>query len=110
MAEHKNDCKKRNPKSGLAVHNMEEGHSFNFDKTAVLERIEDPETRIIAEVFHIKKMGEKQTVNLQRECGNFNSTYNGLLARLPARSNTRMGRRPNTNDDEANDETGDVGR
>ncbi|XP_062710961.1 uncharacterized protein LOC134288993 [Aedes albopictus] len=110
MAEHKNDCKKRNPKSGLAVHNMEEGHSFDFEKTAVLERIEDPETRIIAEVFHIKKMGEKQTVNLQRECGNFNSTYNGLLTRLPARSNTRMRRRPNTNDDEANDETGDVER
>lgn len=82
MAEHQSDCRRRNPKSGLAVHTMEEGHVFNFAKTKILERIQDRETRSIAEVFQIKKRGEERTVNLQRECGNFNSVYNGLLAQL----------------------------
>lgn len=82
VAEHQNDCRKRNPKSGLAVHMMEEGHVFDFNKTRILDRIQDQATRCIAEVFHIKKRGEAHTVNLQRECGNFNSTYNGLLAQL----------------------------
>lgn len=82
VAEHKNDCRGRNPKSGLAVHKMEEGHIFNFDQVKILDRIQDQATRNIAEVFHIKKRGEDLTVNLQRECGNFNSAYNGLLAQL----------------------------
>lgn len=96
IAEHKNDSKKRVPKSGLAVHTIEEGHVFDFDSTTILERIEHPDTRMIAEVFHIKKLGEQQTVNLQRECGNFNTTYNGLLARL--RGETRARTRERTND------------
>lgn len=100
IAEHKNDSKKRNPKSGLAVHTIEEGHVFDFEKTTVLERIENPETRMIAEVFHIKKQGERETVNLQRECGNFNSTYNGLLARLRGEPHTRTTERGNIDENE----------
>ncbi|XP_062713296.1 uncharacterized protein LOC134290239 [Aedes albopictus] len=107
MAEHRNDCRNRNPKSGLAVHTIEEGHVFNFEKTTVLERIEHPEVRMIAEVFHIKKQGDQQTVNLQRECGNFNSTYNGLLARLReeprTRTQTRTAQNTNSTDNETNE-------
>ncbi|XP_055522676.1 uncharacterized protein LOC129716860 [Wyeomyia smithii] len=98
IAEHKNDCRNKNPKSGLATHTIEEGHVFDFDNTAFLERIDDPATRMIAEVFHIKKEGEMRTVNLQRECGNFNTTYNGLLARLRREPKTRT--RTNATDDE----------
>ncbi|XP_062708649.1 uncharacterized protein LOC134288292 [Aedes albopictus] len=106
-AEHRNDCRNRNPKSGLAVHTIEEGHVFNFEKTTVLERIEHPEVRMIAEVFHIKKQGDQQTVNLQRECSNFNSTYNGLLARLReeprTRTQTRTAQNTNSTDNETNE-------
>lgn len=103
LAEHKSDSKRRNPKSGLAVHTIEERHAFNFGKTTILERIELPDIRMIAEVFHIKKQGEQQTVNLQRECGNFNTTYNGLLARLRGEPRSRTRGRANITDDETNE-------
>ncbi|XP_062556934.1 uncharacterized protein LOC134221765 [Armigeres subalbatus] len=69
IAEHRNDF-------------MEEGHVFDFNKTKILNRIQDQASRTIAEVFQIKKQGDAHTVNLQRECGIFDTTYNGLLAEL----------------------------
>lgn len=32
IAEHRNDCRKRNPKSGLAVRTIEKEHVFGFEK------------------------------------------------------------------------------
>ncbi|XP_053698993.1 uncharacterized protein LOC128745963 [Sabethes cyaneus] len=82
IAEHKNDAKKKEAKSGLAQHTIQSGHIFDFDNTRILERVENQESRETAEMFHIKILGEEKTVNLQRECGTFNAMYNGLVTKL----------------------------
>ncbi|XP_053691042.1 uncharacterized protein LOC128739573 [Sabethes cyaneus] len=89
VAEHKNDAKKGEAKSGLSQHTVEEGHLFDFAKTRVLERIENQETRTTAEMFHIKILGDSKTVNLQRECGTFNAAYNGLVLKLRQSNNNK---------------------
>ncbi|XP_058840132.1 uncharacterized protein LOC131695616 [Topomyia yanbarensis] len=82
VAEHKNDAKKKDARTGLAQHTLQEGHIFDFDNTRILERIENQESRLTAEMFHIKILGEEKTVNLQRECGTFCTTYDGLVTKL----------------------------
>ncbi|XP_053699154.1 uncharacterized protein LOC128746132 [Sabethes cyaneus] len=82
IAEHKNDTKKKDARTGLAQHTIHDGHLFKFDDTRIVARIDDQETRLTAEVFHIKVLGEDRTVNLQRECGNFNTAYDGLIPKL----------------------------
>ena len=82
VAEHRNDAKKGETKSGLSQHTVQEGHIFDYNKTRILARIENQESRTTAEMFHIKIVGENRTVNLQRECGAFNATYNGLITKL----------------------------
>ena len=82
VAEHKNDAKKGEAKSGLSHHTLQEGHVFDFASTRILEKIEHQESRETAEMFHIKILGEGNTVNLQRECGTFNASYNGLVSKL----------------------------
>ncbi|XP_053686394.1 uncharacterized protein LOC128735938 [Sabethes cyaneus] len=82
IAEHKNDAKKSEARTGLALHTIQEGHIFDFEKTRILEKIENKDTRLTAEMFHSKMRGQERTVNLQRECGNFNDTYNGLMTKL----------------------------
>ena len=82
LTEHKNDTKKKDARTGLSLHTQVEGHKFDFNNTKILERIDSKETRLTAEMFHIKVCGEENTVNLQRECGVFNNTYNGLISKL----------------------------
>ncbi|XP_058817913.1 uncharacterized protein LOC131681226 [Topomyia yanbarensis] len=82
VAEHKNDAKKKDARTGLAQHTLQEGHIFDFDNTRILERIENQESRLTAEMFHIKILSEEKTVNLQRECGTFCTTYDGLVTKL----------------------------
>ena len=82
LTEHKNDTKKREARTGLSLHTQTEGHMFDFNNTKILERIENKESRVTAEMFHIKVRGEENVVNLQRECGVFNNTYNGLISKL----------------------------
>ncbi|XP_062541137.1 uncharacterized protein LOC134209171 [Armigeres subalbatus] len=74
--------RKREAKTGLAQHYMTEGHNFDFGNTEILERIENQESTIIAEAFHIKMMGNDATVNLQRECGGIDSAYNTLVCKI----------------------------
>ena len=92
LTEHKNDTKKKDARTGLAQHTLQEGHIFDFDKTRIVEKIDDQETRLVAEVFHIKVLGEENTVNLQRECGNFDTAYDGLVLKL--RKNIRKPTHP----------------
>uniref|UniRef100_A0A8D8CZL4 (northern house mosquito) hypothetical protein n=1 Tax=Culex pipiens TaxID=7175 RepID=A0A8D8CZL4_CULPI len=82
MAEHKRDIRNNDPKSGLSQHALQAGHLFNFDKIKILERIDDQACRKIAEMFHVKLAGEEKTVNLQRECGAFNSVYNSVVVKI----------------------------
>lgn len=82
MAEHKRDVRNNDPKSGLSQHALQAGHLFNFDKIKILERIDDQACRKIAEMFHVKLAGEEKTVNLQRECGAFNSVYNSVVVKI----------------------------
>ncbi|XP_055551247.1 uncharacterized protein LOC129733746, partial [Wyeomyia smithii] len=76
--EHKNDIRKKEAKTGLVQHHLDHGHNFDFDNTKILERIENQESRTIAEAFHIRRVGDERTVNMQRECGGMDSAYNGL--------------------------------
>lgn len=90
--EHRNNMRKKEAKTGLTQHHLEEGHNFNFDKTEILERIENQASRTIAEAFHIKLLGDDRVVNMQRECGGIDSTYNGLVGKirsLPTHTQTR---------------------
>lgn len=90
--EHKTNVRKKEAKTGLVQHHIDEGHNFNFDATEILERIENQESRTIAEAFHIKLLGSDTTVNMQRECGGIDSAYNGLVGKirsLPIRTQTR---------------------
>lgn len=80
--EHRSNIRKKEAKTGLTQHHMEEGHNFDFEKTDILERIENQETRTIAEAFHIKLIGDDRTVNMQRECGGIDSAYNGLVGKI----------------------------
>ena len=82
LSEHKNDTKKKDARTGLSLHTQVEGHIFDFNNTKILEHIDNKETRLTAEMFHIKVCGEEKTVNLQRECGVMNNTYNGLISKL----------------------------
>ncbi|XP_062541047.1 uncharacterized protein LOC134209084 [Armigeres subalbatus] len=53
------------------------------------------ESRLIAEAFHIKLMGNDVTVNLQRECGGIDSAYNALVCKIRSlnrRTSTRQRR------------------
>ena len=81
IAEHKNDAKKKDARTGLSQHTLQDGHIFAFDQAQILERIQDQESRATAEMFHIK-IAEANVVNLQRERGTFNAAYNGLAAKL----------------------------
>ncbi|XP_062715221.1 uncharacterized protein LOC134291471 [Aedes albopictus] len=67
--EHRTNIRKKEAKTGLTQHHIDEGHNFNFNKTEILEKIENQASRTIAEAFHIKLLGEARTVNMQRECG-----------------------------------------
>lgn len=93
--EHKNDVKRKDNRTGLTQHTLCDGHIFNFDETRIVERIADQESRITAETFHIKLAGENNTVNLQRECGMFNTNYNALVVKLRQVTNDDKQRRGN---------------
>lgn len=82
IAEHRNDSRKADARTGLSQHAIQQGHRFDFERTKILERIEHQEKRTTAEMFHIKVCGEEKTVNLQRECGTFVTSYNGLVGKL----------------------------
>ena len=88
MSEHKRDVRNNDPKSGLSQHSLQFGHLFNFEKTKILERIDDQACRKVAEMFHVKLAGEDRTVNLQRECGAFNSIYNSAIVKIREVTNT----------------------
>ncbi|XP_055527260.1 uncharacterized protein LOC129719869 [Wyeomyia smithii] len=90
IGEHKNDIKRKDNRTGLTQHTLGDGHVFDFEKVTILERIVDQESRITAETFHIKLVGERNAVNLQRECGTFNTNYNALVVKL--RQGTNSGR------------------
>ncbi|XP_055523233.1 uncharacterized protein LOC129717381 [Wyeomyia smithii] len=77
-------------RTGLTQHTLGDGHVFDFEKVTILERIVDQESRITAETFHIKLVGERNAVNLQRECGTFNTNYSALVVKL--RQGTNSGR------------------
>lgn len=92
LNEHRNNIRKKEAKTGLGQHHIEEGHDFDFQKTEILERIDNQESRTIAEAFHIKLLGNNTTVNLQRECGGIDAAYNGLVCKirtLPKRTQPR---------------------
>ncbi|XP_062703746.1 uncharacterized protein LOC134286186 [Aedes albopictus] len=93
--EHKNDVKRKDNRTGLTHHTLCDGHVFNFDETKIIERIADQESRVVAETFHIKLAGEANTVNLQRECGLFNTNYNALVFKLRQVTNNDRRRRGN---------------
>ncbi|XP_058819272.1 uncharacterized protein LOC131682082 [Topomyia yanbarensis] len=95
VAEHKNDAKKNDARTGLSQHTLQVGHIFDFANTQILERIENQESRTTAEMFHIKMLGEDKTVNLQRECGTFCTTYDGLVTKLRQCVNNDESRQPN---------------
>ncbi|XP_062709768.1 uncharacterized protein LOC134288566 [Aedes albopictus] len=96
--EHRTNIRKKEAKTGLTQHHIDEGHNFNFNKTEILEKIENQASRTIAEAFHIKLLGEARTVNMQRECGGIDSAYNGLVCKL--RSRTTRTHQQQTNDPE----------
>ncbi|XP_055527274.1 uncharacterized protein LOC129719884 [Wyeomyia smithii] len=77
--DHKNDIRKKEAKTGIVQHHLDHGHNFDFDNTKILGRIEKQESRTIAEAFHIRRVGDERTVNMQRECGGMDSAYNGLV-------------------------------
>ncbi|XP_062539001.1 uncharacterized protein LOC134207295 [Armigeres subalbatus] len=93
ISEHKNDVKRKDNRTGLTQHTLFDGHNFNFDKTKIIERIDDQESRMTAETFHIKLAGEHNTVNFQRECGMFNTDYNALVVKLRDLTNDERRRR-----------------
>lgn len=99
ISEHKNDVKRKDNRTGLTHHTLFDGHIFDFDNTKIVERIADQESRIVAETFHIKLAGEHNTVNLQRECGSFDTSYNALVVKLRQVTNSK--RRPSENDMES---------
>ncbi|XP_058449139.1 uncharacterized protein LOC131429108 [Malaya genurostris] len=101
VAEHKNDTRKKDARTGLSQHTQQEGHIFDFANTRILERIENQESRVTAEMFHIKILGEERTVNLQRECGTFCTTYNGLMAKFRQYWNSKDDRRSEAYDNPA---------
>ena len=80
--EHQNNIRKKEAKTGLTQHHLEEGHNFDFANTEILERIDNQASRTIAEAFHIKLLGDDRTVNMQRECGGIDSAYNGLVGKI----------------------------
>lgn len=82
ISEHKNDVKRKDNRTGLTQHTLYDGHVFNFNETKIIERIANQESRLAAEAFHIKLVGENNTVNLQRECGTFNNSYNSVVVKL----------------------------
>lgn len=88
LNEHRSNIRKKEAKTGLTQHHLDEGHNFNFDNTGILERIDNQETRTVAEAFHIKLLGDQRTVNMQRECGGIDSAYNGLVCKMQALTNT----------------------
>lgn len=95
LREHKNDVRRNDNRTGLTQHTSCDGHVFNFDETKILERIADQESRITAETFHIKLAGEHNTVNLQRECGLFNTSYNALVLKMRKATTENTRRRGN---------------
>ncbi|XP_038111571.1 uncharacterized protein LOC119767316 [Culex quinquefasciatus] len=98
MAEHKRDVRNNDPKSGLSQHSLQAGHLFNFDKSKILERIDDQACRKIAEMFHVKLAGEENTVNLQRECEAFSSVYNSVVVNYSQRTETTTTRHTEPDD------------
>ncbi|XP_058448888.1 uncharacterized protein LOC131428848 [Malaya genurostris] len=98
VAEHKNDTKKKDARTGLSQHTQQEGHLFDFANTRILERIDNQKSRLTAEMFHIKILGEDRTVNLQRECGTFCTTYDGLVSKLRQYWSSKACGRSRTND------------
>ncbi|XP_058816886.1 uncharacterized protein LOC131680184 [Topomyia yanbarensis] len=81
IAQHKNSIRTSTSITGLTQHARECGHQFDFNRTRVLERINNDSNRLTAEVLHIK-LREERAVNLQRDAASFSSTYNGLLNKL----------------------------
>ncbi|XP_062704716.1 uncharacterized protein LOC134287025 isoform X2 [Aedes albopictus] len=80
--EHQNNIRKKESKTGLTQHHLDEGHNFDFANTEILERIDNQASRTIAEAFHIKLLGDDKIVNMQRECGGIDSAYNGLVGKI----------------------------
>lgn len=89
ITEHRSNIRKKEAKTGLVQHHLDEGHNFDFDRTRILERIENQESRTLAEAFHIKLLGNEATVNLQRECGCLDTAYNGLVHKIRSMTHSR---------------------
>ncbi|XP_055523086.1 uncharacterized protein LOC129717253 [Wyeomyia smithii] len=81
IGQHKNSIRTNTSATGLTQHTLEHGHSFDFSRTRILERINNNASRLSAELLHIK-MNSKTTVNLQREVDGFSNTYNNLAYKL----------------------------
>ncbi|XP_055601010.1 uncharacterized protein LOC129749910 [Uranotaenia lowii] len=83
LEQHKNDVKnKKVGGSGLAQHSIEYGHIFDFKNTNILEKVSKYNTRICAEMFHIKIRGDSDVVNKQKDSINFKSAYNSILPKI----------------------------
>lgn len=76
MLKHKRDFRNNDLKSGLSQRFLQVGHLFK--KIKILERIDEP----ACEKFHIKLVGEEDTVELQRKCEAFNSVSNSVMVKI----------------------------
>ena len=100
MNQHKNDVKiKKVGGTGLTQHSVDFGHTFDFDRAQTLEKVSKYNTRICAEMFHIKIRGDDQVVNKQKDSINFKSAYNSILPKIKTLTDKR---KRNTNQNKNN--------
>lgn len=81
IAQHRNSVRTNASATGLTQHAIENGHTFDFSRTKILERINNGASRLSAEMLHIK-INNENTVNLQRDVDGFSNTYNNLTNKL----------------------------
>lgn len=86
VSDHKRDCNLsniENPKTGLAKHHFEEGHTFDFDEIRILDSETNWRKRLFLEMCHIHKT--KHNVNLNTDTQNLNVIYHNIISNSSSR-------------------------
>jgi len=79
---HKNEHKKyvetKSPKSGLAIHAIENNHIFNFDNVTILASEKNTKKREVKEAIEIFK-NKNTTVNIKQDTETIKKVYHQIL-------------------------------